>query len=57
VNAGRIMTGAASVVEIGREIHDQVLQVAAGRQTAAERLGHREYCIPYKYQSGCVLTK
>jgi altronate hydrolase len=57
VNAGRIMTGASSVAEIGREIHDQVLQVAAGRQTAAERLGHREYCIPYKYQSGCVLTK
>jgi len=57
VNAGRIMTGAASVGEIGREIYDQVLHVAAGRQTAAERLGHREYCIPYKFQSGCALTK
>jgi altronate dehydratase large subunit len=56
VNAGRIITGAASVGEIGREIHEQVLQVAGGRQTAAERLGHREYCIPYKYQSGCALT-
>lgn len=47
VNAGRIMDGTASVEEIGQEIFDFVLEVASGRQTAAERFGHREF-VPWR---------
>ncbi len=51
VNAGRIITGEATLAEVGREIYDMILDVAAGKRTAAEILGHQEYCIPYKHQS------
>lgn len=54
VNAGRIITGEASVDEVGREIFELIQQVSAGRQTAPESLGHREYCIPYKSQELCA---
>jgi altronate hydrolase len=54
VNAGRIMTGETSVEEVGRDIFDRILSVAGGAETAAEKLGHREYCIPYKWQDMCV---
>ncbi|HTV55268.1 MAG TPA: UxaA family hydrolase [Terriglobia bacterium] len=54
VNAGRIVTGEASVVEIGEQIFNAALEVAAGKQTRSEALGHREYCIPYKHQDLCV---
>lgn len=54
VNAGRIITGEASVSEVGEEIFQLIQETAAGRETAAERLGHREYCIPYKSQDLCV---
>lgn len=53
VNGGRIMTGEASVADMGEEIFNAVLEVAAGRQTKSEALGHREYCIPYKHQDLC----
>jgi altronate hydrolase len=54
VNAGRIMKREASVQEVGEEIFGLVLEVAAGRETKAERLGHREYFIPYKAQDLCA---
>ena len=54
VNAGRIMAGEAHVDDMGREIFELIQAVAAGRQTAPESLGHREYCIPYKSQDLCV---
>jgi altronate dehydratase len=54
VNAGRIITGEATVAEIGREILDHVIAVAGGAPTKSEALGHREYCIPYKHQDMCV---
>ncbi len=53
VNAGRIMTGEATVDAVGREIYEKILAVASGAETHAERLGHREYCIPYKHQELC----
>jgi altronate dehydratase large subunit len=53
VNAGRIVTGEASVVEVGEQIFNAALEVAAGQQTKSEALGHREYCIPYKHQDLC----
>ena len=48
VNAGRILDGLATLDEVGREIFDRVLAVAAGRQSASERLGHQEFLLTYK---------
>jgi altronate hydrolase len=48
VDAGRILQGRASLDQVGREIRDLVLEVAAGRQTASERLGHQEFILTYK---------
>ncbi|MCX6624926.1 MAG: UxaA family hydrolase, partial [Acidobacteria bacterium] len=53
INAGRIMTGEATVEAVGQEIYEKLLAVAGGEETQAERLGHREYCVPYKYQELC----
>ena len=47
VNAGRIADGEATVQEIGDEIFDLLLEVASGRRTCAERLGHHEF-VPWR---------
>jgi altronate hydrolase len=47
VNAGRIADGDATVQSIGREIFEMVLEVASGRRTCAERLGHKEF-VPWR---------
>lgn len=48
INAGRIITGEASLDEIGSEIHDLVLRIGAGEQTKSEALGHAEFILTYK---------
>lgn len=48
VDAGRILEGRATLDEVGREIFELVVQVADGRQTCSERLGHREFILTYK---------
>jgi altronate dehydratase large subunit len=48
VNAGRIITGEASVDQVGEEIYELVLDVAAGRETASEAMGHAEFILTYK---------
>ena len=47
VNAGTIADGDCSVQQVGREILDLVLEVASGRRTSAERLGHKEF-VPWR---------
>jgi len=47
VNAGRIADGEATVPQVGREIFDLVLEAASGRQTCAERMGHKEF-VPWR---------
>ena len=47
INAGAIADGEKTVAEVGREIFDFVLEVASGRRTCAERLGHREF-VPWR---------
>ncbi len=47
VNAGTIADGEKSVQQVGREIFDLMLEVASGRQTCAERLGHKEF-VPWR---------
>jgi altronate dehydratase large subunit len=48
IDAGRILEGRATLDEVGDEIFDLVLQVAAGTPTASERLGHQEFILTYK---------
>ncbi|MBO6537995.1 MAG: UxaA family hydrolase [Rhizobiaceae bacterium] len=48
VNAGRIMTGDATLDEIGDEIHELAVRVGAGEATKSEALGHAEFILTYK---------
>ena len=48
VDAGRILDGRGTLDEVGREIYALVLEVAAGKTTASERLGHQEFILTYK---------
>ena len=48
VNAGKIVEGKASVDEVGTEIFDLVINIAAGQQSKSEALGHQECLITYK---------
>ncbi|MBF9052299.1 hydrolase [Roseobacter sp. HKCCD9010] len=47
VNAGRILHG-DSLDAVADEIHDLVLDVAAGAPTKSEALGHAEFILTYK---------
>jgi altronate dehydratase large subunit len=48
INAGRILDGEATLDQVGDEICDQVLAVAAGKRTVSEALGHQEFILTYK---------
>ena len=48
VDAGRILEGRATLDEVGREIFDLILDVANGRRTLSEQLGHQEFILTYK---------
>ena len=48
VDAGRILEGRATLDEVGREIYEMVLRVAAGERTKSEALGHQEFILTYK---------
>jgi altronate dehydratase large subunit len=48
VNAGRILDGASTLDEVGREVFDLVMATAQGRPTASESLGHQEFVLTYK---------
>jgi altronate hydrolase len=47
VNAGTIADGERNVQQVGKEIFDLMLEVASGRRTCAERLGHQEF-VPWR---------
>lgn len=44
-NAGRAITGEATVEELGQELFEEMLRVCNGKLTKAESLGHREFGI------------
>ncbi|WP_343732904.1 UxaA family hydrolase [Duganella sp.] len=48
VNAGRILSGEASLEQVGAEIVDLVARVANGQQSCSEALGHQEFILTYK---------
>jgi altronate hydrolase len=48
VDAGRVLNGEATIDEVATELLDLIVATAAGRQTASETLGHREFVLTYK---------
>jgi altronate dehydratase large subunit len=48
VDAGRIVEGRGTLSEVGREIFELILKVAAGEPTKSEALGHQEFILGYK---------
>ncbi|UZJ43866.1 UxaA family hydrolase [Marinimicrobium sp. C6131] len=48
VNAGKILTGEASLDAVGEEIYRRVKAVAAGERSVSEALGHQEFILTYK---------
>ena len=49
-DAGRVLSGALTLEQAGRELAGLVTRVASGQPSKPERLGHREYFIMYKHQ-------
>ncbi|HEY9560832.1 MAG TPA: hydrolase, partial [Anseongella sp.] len=52
INAGKILTGEATLDAVGKEIFARMLATAAGRRTSSESLGHQEFVLTYKYFDG-----
>lgn len=48
INAGSIIDGKQTVEQIGNEIYDLVLDVAKGKESKSEALGHKEFILTYK---------
>jgi len=48
VNAGRVLLGATTIDEVGREIVDAVVRTVNGVPTRSEALGHQEFQLGYK---------
>ena len=48
IDAGRILSGTATVDEVGAEIFSLLRRVALGQETKSEALGHREFILTYK---------
>ena len=42
INAGKVLTGESTLQEMGREIYDEIIAIASGKQSKAEVLGHDE---------------
>jgi len=48
INAGKILEGQASLQSISDEIIDLIYEVANGKATVSEELGHQEFILGYK---------
>jgi altronate hydrolase len=53
IMAGSIIEGNETIEDVGRRIIDKIVEIASGKQTQAELLGHKEYHIPYKPGRAC----
>jgi len=49
VNAGTVIDGTKSVEEVGQEIFELVVEVAQGKESKSEALGHKEFILTYKH--------
>jgi altronate dehydratase large subunit len=45
LNAGTIITGEASVQQVGKEIFDEIVRMASGKLSRAEILGFNDFAI------------
>lgn len=54
-NAGKVLEGQCTMDELSDELMDAVLSYALGKKTKSEELGHKEYCIPYKFQEHLII--
>jgi len=45
INAGTILEGKETIEEVGARIFKEILEVASGKRTKSETLGHREFAI------------
>lgn len=55
IDAGRILDGLTTLDEVGHEIYGLLLEVAAGKRTASELLGHQEFILTYKtFEPDCL---
>ena len=52
VNAGRILLGEETVEDVGKRIFEEIVEVANGKLTKAESLGHREFVLPTYLNKG-----
>ncbi|WP_068545520.1 UxaA family hydrolase [Thalassotalea crassostreae] len=48
INAGKVITGDATIAQVGDEIFELVKDLASGKQSKSEALGHQESIITYK---------
>jgi altronate dehydratase large subunit len=48
INAGKVLTGAATLDELKGEVFEKILAVASGEKTCSEEMGHREFILTYK---------
>lgn len=49
-DAGLVLEGEATLEETAARLGKYIGSVCGGRRTKGEVLGHKEFCIPYKYQ-------
>ncbi len=52
INAGKVISGDATVQDVGNEIYDLVVKVAEGNPSKSEELGHQEFVLTYKKFEG-----
>lgn len=53
-DASRALSGEKTMDQLVDELFSYIISVCEGKKTKAELLGHKEYYIPYKYQSPTV---
>lgn len=56
-DAGKVLSGVCSQAQLADELAMMVGEVASGKLSKSEALGHKEYFIPYKYQEKVVARR
>jgi len=54
-DAGPVLEGRVSLEDMAAELGRTIGKICGGVKTKGEMLGHKEFCIPYKYQDKSVL--
>lgn len=54
-DASGLLDGRDQLDSLAGQLAESIIATASGQLTRAEELGHKEYCVPYKYQDKLVL--